>query len=436
MIANAIKDGWVTTSDGSDIPDENIQPASLDLRLGAVAYRLRCSFLPDNESVEEALRRYKMEQIKPRPDGSWTLEQNRPYLIPLVEQLSLPKGVRAKANPKSSTGRLDIFTRVITDNSFMFDEVPTGYRGRLYLEIVSRTFTVRVQRGLALNQLRFMVGRTTLSDDDIQKLHGLSPLLYRGGKPLNSREVAVGNGLFMSLDLGRSSGGDLVGYSAKADCHDIDLGKINHYKVPYFWDEVRSEGSGHGARIILRPEKFYLLLSQEGIKIPPEYAAEMTAYDPTSGELRTHYAGFFDPGFGFDDRDFDHAGSRAALEVRAHDVQFAVEHGQNICKLSFDKMIEPPERLYGNDLRSNYQGQQIALSKHFKRERQGQREEREGRKRFTQSSLFPLEEAADAVLELLFSMPQSMCIRLLGISQPPPSPHRIKHRPRGSMQKA
>jgi dCTP deaminase len=399
MIAGAISDGWVTTFDGSDIPDQNIQPASLDLRLGTVAYRLRCSFLPDNEPVEEALRRYKTEQIKPRPDGSWTLEQNRPYLIPLVERLSLPEGVRAKANPKSSTGRLDIFTRVITDNSYMFDEIPSGYHGRLYLEVVSRTFTVRVRRGLSLNQLRLMYGRTALSDDDIWRLHERFHLLYRNGKPMDPKKVAVNNGLFMSLDLGRSSGGDLVGYSAKADCHDIDLSKINHYKVSSYWDEVRSEGSDHGARIVLRPEKFYLLLSQEGIKIPPEYAAEMTAYDPTSGELRTHYAGFFDPGFGFYKYNSSDAGSRAALEVRAHDVQFAVEHGQNICKLSFDKMIEVPERLYGNDLRSNYQGQQVALGKHFRRGKQEQREDREERKEFAQASLFPLEEAAGLVLE-------------------------------------
>lgn len=389
MIAAAIKDEWVTASDGTSIPDENIQPASLDLRLGTVAYRLRCSFLPDNEPVEEALRRYKIEQIKPRADGKWTLEQNRPYLIPLVEQLALPEGVRAKANPKSSTGRLDVFTRVITDNGYMFDEIAVGYHGPLYLEVVPRTFTIRVQRGLSLNQLRLISGHVALDDRQIRELHRQTPLLYRNGKPLDNDEVAISNGLFMGLDLGRPGGGDLVGYSAKADSRDLDLSMIDHYKARDFWDEVRSEGSGHGARIVLRPEKFYLLLSQDSLKIPPDYAAEMTAYDPTSGELRTHYAGFFDPGFGYDERNPDYAGSRAALEVRAHDVPFAVEHGQKICKLSFDKMIEPPDRLYGNNLNSNYQGQYIALSKHFKKERQWPRDEREEQ----YPGLFPLDEA-------------------------------------------
>ncbi len=392
MIAEAIKDEWIASSDGGDIPDENIQPASLDLRLGTVAYRLRCSFLPDNEPVEEALRRYKRERINLRQTGM-ILEQGRPYLIPLVEQLELPDWVRAKANPKSSTGRLDIFTRIISDNSFMFDEIRPGYHGRLYLEVVSRTFPIRVRPGLSLNQLRLMVGRTTLDDEEIRELHRETPLLFRDGIALGPDEIAIGNGLFMGLNLGRPSGNELVGYSAKEDSAIIDLSKTGSYLVRPFWDEILSEGSEHGARIILSPEKFYLLLSRDGLKVPPEYAAEMTAYDPTSGELRTHYAGFFDPGFGYDPYNPKYPGSRAALEVRAHDVQFAVEHGQNICKLSFDRMIEVPDRLYGAMLDSNYQGQEIALSKHFKyekREHAGQAtEEHSG---FQQDSLFPLSE--------------------------------------------
>jgi dCTP deaminase len=392
MIASAIKEGWIAASDGADIPDENIQPASLDLRLGSVAYRLRCSFLPDNEPVEEALRRYKADRAVSLRQG-YVLEQNRPYLIPLVEQLHLPDVVRAKANPKSSTGRLDIFTRVISDNSFMFDEVSPGYRGSLYLEVVSRTFPIRVWPGLSLNQLRLMVGHTSLSDDEIKELHGKMPLLFRGGRVRRPGEIAVGNGLFMALDLGRPAGDELVGYSAKDDSPVIDLSKVNHYQARRFWEEVLSEPSEHGARIILRPEKFYLLLSLDSLRIPPEYAAEMTAYDPTSGELRTHYAGFFDPGFGYDPGSPERPGSRAALEVRAHDVQFAVEHGQNICKLSFDRMTDRPERLYGETLGSNYQGQDIALSKHFKREKQGQPTQRGGHVESEQPGLFPIEEA-------------------------------------------
>ena len=367
MIADAIKSGWIASCE-TDIPDENIQPASLDLRLGPVAYRLRCSFLPDNERVEEALRRYQMGRLDLQANGGAILEQNRPYLIPLVERLDLPAMVRAKANPKSSTGRLDIFTRVITDNNFMFDEVPAGYRGRLYIEVVPRTFTIRVKPGLTLNQLRLMTGHTGLSDDEIRKLHVAGPLLFRQARALRSDQVAVSNGLFMGLDLGRSAGQELVGYSAKENSNLIDLSKVGHYPVHSFWEEVISEGSKHGARIVLQPERFYLLLSRDGVRIPPGYAAEMTAYDPTSGELRTHYAGFFDPGFGYDSGSVTTSGSRAALEVRAHDVPFAVEHGQNICRLSFDRMIEPPDRLYGHALDSNYQGQMMALGKHFKRE--------------------------------------------------------------------
>lgn len=369
MIAKAIKDGWIT-SFATDIPEENIQPASLDLRLGSTAYRLRCSFLPDNEPVHEALRRYQMGRIDLRAEEGAILEQGRPYLIPLVESLDLPPEVRAKANPKSSTGRLDIFTRVITDNSFMFDEIPTGYSGQLYLEVVPRTFTIRVRPGLALNQLRLMIGHAGLNDEEICKLHSNTPLLFRNGLA-RGPEIAVNNGLFMALDLGREAGNVQVGYSAKENSNLVDLTKNDFYPIASFWEKVISEGSKHGARIILQPEKFYLLLSQDSVRIPGDYAAEMTAYDPTSGELRTHYAGFFDPGFGFDPAVPGYPGSRAALEVRAHDVPFAVEHGQNICKLSFEKMIEAPDKLYGYGLNSNYQGQEVALSKHFKREHHG-----------------------------------------------------------------
>jgi len=367
MIAEAIKQGWILSGEG-ELQAQSIQPASLDLRLGDVAYRLRCSFLPDDEPVESALRRYEMGRIDLAGAGG-ILEQNRPYLVPLVEQLDLPPDVSAKANPKSSTGRLDIFTRVITDNSFMFDEVRRGYRGRLYLEIVPRTFTIRLHPGLSLNQLRLMRGHTGLADDEIGQLHASTPLLCRNGVALTADQIAVSNGLFMGLHLGREAGQEVIGYRAKENSELIDLSKTDHYAVRAFWEEVLSEGSRHGARIVLHPEKFYLLLSQDSVAIPPEYAAEMTAYDPTSGELRTHYAGFFDPGFGYDPEVSAFTGSRAALEVRAHDVPFAVEHGQNICKLSFERMIEPPDRLYGYALDSNYQGQEVALSKHFKRER-------------------------------------------------------------------
>jgi dCTP deaminase len=359
-IQECIKRGWIGAK-LSDVPDSNVQPASLDLRLGDVAYQLRCSFLPDNESVEKKLRRYQLGVVDLTGAGG-VLEQNRPYLVPLQEHLALPSEIRGKTNPKSSTGRLDVFTRVITDKSFMFDAIPPGYHGPLYLEVVPRTFTVRVQAGLTLNQLRLMVGQTNLTDNEIVTLHKNTPLLYRDGSPLNDGNVAVSGGLFLGLHLKGRKSRDVVGFRAKENSRLIDLSRVNAYYSDDFWETVRSEPGGG---IILHPEKFYLLLSQDYVAIPPQYAAEMVAYDPTSGELRTHYAGFFDPGFGYGSQDF--FGSKAALEVRAHDVPFAVDHAQNICKLSFERMSDVPDRLYGAQMQSNYQGQQIALGKHFRR---------------------------------------------------------------------
>src|SRR5262245_43689865 len=252
-IAEAIGDGWIR-SDTGEVPAESIQPASLDLRLGDVAYRLRCSFLPDDEPVESALRRYEMGRIDLAGGAGGILEQNRPYLVPLVEQLDLPPDVGAKATPRSATGRLRRFPRVITDNSFMFDEVRRGYRGRLYLEIVPRTFTIRLHPGLSLNQLRLMRGHTGLGDDEIRQLHAATPLLYRSGVALTGDQIAVSNGLFMGLHLGREAGQEVIGYRAKENSELIDLSKTDHYAVRSFWEEVLSEGSKHGARIVLHPE--------------------------------------------------------------------------------------------------------------------------------------------------------------------------------------
>jgi dCTP deaminase len=261
---------------------------------------------------------------------------------------------------------LDIFTRVITDNGSTFDEIPFGYSGQLYLEIVPRTFTIKAQMGETLNQLRLIAGTALpLGDEHISALHDSDPLLYDSSTRLPIEKVETNRGLFVPLYLGPTRGNVLVGYQAKENSDLVDLSRRNYYRPGPFWEKVMSE---RGARVVLQPEKFYLLLSQDRVAIPPDYASEMTAYDPTSGELRTHYAGFFDPGFGYG-AGGELRGSQAALEVRAHDVPFAVEHGQNICKLSFERMIERPSQLYGADLGSNYQGQVVALGKHFKRDR-------------------------------------------------------------------
>jgi dCTP deaminase len=355
----AIEREWVSSGDYRIRP-EAIQPASIDLRLGDVAWALRCSFLPDvGSTVEEKMEGLAFQRIDLR-DGA-VLERDRPYLVPLIEELALPDDVRAKANPKSSTGRLDVFTRVITDGHHRFDDVRAGYHGRLYLEVVPRSFAIQVKTGLSLNQLRLSRGDVRLGDERIRALQGEgSPLVYMGSEPVPQEELALADGLFLSLDL--SGPADrTVGYRAKKNSLPVDLSRIRAYRWNDYWDPVFPESGG---RIVLEPEIFYLLLSAEGVSIPPQIAAEMMAYDPTAGELRTHYAGFFDPGFGYDPSGQRH-GSRAALEVRARDVSFMVEHRQPVCKLGLEWMEAPAERLYGASLGSNYQGQVTMLSKHF-----------------------------------------------------------------------
>lgn len=363
-LSEAIEREWVSSGDYRIRP-EAIQPASIDLRLGDVAWALRCSFLPDvDSSVEEKMEGLAFQRIDLR-DGA-VLERDRPYLVPLIEELALPDEVRAKANPKSSTGRLDVFTRVITDRHHRFDDIRAGYRGRLYLEIVPRSFAIQVKTGLSLNQLRLARGDVRLGDERIRELQGESPLVYVDGQPVPQADVALADGLFLSLDL--SGPGDrTVGYRAKKNSLPVDLSRIRAYRWSDYWDPVFPEPGG---RIVLEPEIFYLLLSAEGVSIPPQIAAEMMAYDPTAGELRTHYAGFFDPGFGFDPAG-RRPGSRAALEVRARDVSFMVEHRQPVCKLALEWMEAPAERLYGAGLGSNYQGQVTMLSKHFEEQTAG-----------------------------------------------------------------
>jgi dCTP deaminase len=354
----------VIHADRFTIPDENVQPASLDLRLGEVAYRIRCSFLPDKQTVEERVKELIIDELDLRKDGV-VLETKRPYLIPLKERLALPAGVRGKANPKSSTGRIDVFTRVITDQSYRFDEIADGYEGPLYLEVVPLSFPVRVREDLSLNQLRLSVGAAALDDDDVRAFHRGQPLLFDRDRPVPESQLALANGLFLGLDL-RGDARGYVGYRARDNAPLLDVAKSAAAPVDAepFWESVKHED---GDRVVLTPQRFYLLMSNEAVSIPPTLASEMTAYDPTSGELRTHYAGFFDPGFGYDPGGM-FKGSRAALEVRAHDVPFMIEHGQRVCKLTFEHMIEAPTRLYGQGIGSNYQRQDETLSKHFMKE--------------------------------------------------------------------
>ncbi|HXW82425.1 MAG TPA: 2'-deoxycytidine 5'-triphosphate deaminase [Acidimicrobiales bacterium] len=361
LLTDAIAAGWIGSS-GPPVPPGNIQPGSIDLRLGEYAYAVQFSFLPGNQPVAQKLAGFTVERLD-LSEGA-VLDIKRPYLVPLIESLALPPFVHGRANPRSSTGRLDVFTRVITDRSHRFDDIAPGYAGQLWVEIVPLSFAIRVRTGLALNQLRLMIGRSRVPDDELWAVHQGNPLLYVNGRPAARDEFTTSNGLFLSLDLKGAQGG-WVGYRAKKHAPLLDMTRVGEYRSKDYWETIRIE---KGGRVVLDEERFFLLLSEEAVRVPPSLACEMTAYDPTSGELRTHYAGFFDPGFGYDPAGVL-KGSRAALEMRAHDVPFVIEHGQHVCRLTYERMISEPTKLYGQDAGSNYQGQVDTLSKHFRREK-------------------------------------------------------------------
>ncbi|MEO0485044.1 MAG: 2'-deoxycytidine 5'-triphosphate deaminase [Pseudomonadota bacterium] len=326
-----------------------VQPASLDLRLGMRAYRVRASFLAGaGKTVAERLNDFVMHEVD-LTQGA-VLEKGCVYVVPLMETLALPADVQAVANAKSSTGRLDLLTRTITDGGVEFDRIAPGYHGPLYAEICPRSFSVLVRPGMRLNQIRFRAGQAELSDADLRALHAQSPLV--DGTPI------VADGLGFSVDI-KPAEGDLVGYRAKPHTGVIDLDKIGHYAPGEFWEDIRTTDG----RIILDPGAFYILVSREAVTIPPDYAAEMAPYLAMVGEFRVHYAGFFDPGFGH--ADAGGAGSRGVLEVRCHEAPFVLEHGQVVGRLVYERMAERPATLYGADLSSNYQGQGLKLAKHF-----------------------------------------------------------------------
>ncbi|MGV6838843.1 MAG: 2'-deoxycytidine 5'-triphosphate deaminase [Planktomarina sp.] len=332
------------------ITDGQIQPASIDLRLGDVAYRVRASFLAGKtHTVGERLQDFEMHQIS-LADGA-VLEKGCVYVVPLQESLDLPRDISGAANAKSSTGRLDLLTRTITDQGVEFDRIPAGYKGPLYAEICPRSFSVLVRPGMTLNQLRLRRGNAMVSDCDLQALHDAEGLV--NGTPI------IQDGLGFSVDLTPQPGG-VVGYRAKPHTGVIDLANIGHYDPTDFWDPIYP----CDGRIILDPGAFYILVSQEAVTIPPTHAAEMAPYLAMVGEFRVHYAGFFDPGFGY--KAANGVGSRGVLEVRCHEAPFALEHGQIVGRLVYEHMTEIPNTLYGQEIASNYQGQGLKLSKHFK----------------------------------------------------------------------
>jgi dCTP deaminase len=340
--------GWITAAT-SPVAGQ-IQPASLDLRLGAQAFRVRASFLPGRgATISDRLPDFAMHDIDLSPGA--VLEKGCVYLVPLMEGLALPETLRAVANAKSSTGRLDLFTRLITDNGTEFDRIDPGYTGPLYAEISPRSFSVLVRPGMRLNQIRFRQGSAVLDDAALATLDAAQSLV--------DGEAHIDGGLGFSVDL-TPRGTGIVGYRAKPHTGLIDLDRIGHYDPAEFWEEV----TARDGRIILDPGAFYILVSREAVHVPPDYAAEMAPYLAMVGEFRVHYAGFFDPGFG-------HAaaggtGARGVLEVRCHEAPFALDDGQTVGRLVYEKMAERPDVIYGQDLGSNYQGQGLKLSKHFR----------------------------------------------------------------------
>lgn len=341
------------------IAADQIQPASLDLRLGNVAHRVRCSFLPGPDcTVAEKLTAMSLHTLDLSKGA--VLEKDCVYIVPLLEHLALRYRTSGSANPKSSTGRLNVFARVITDYGTEFDSVKSNYSGPLYAELSPRSFSILVRTGSRLVQLRVRRGRPTSSNAALRRLHeevGFD--VVSAGSPI-SRELIEG-GLAVTVDVSGTLQNGFVGYKAKKHTPVIDVDVTDHYDVRDFWDPVfKANKEG----IILGPEDFYILASREAVAIPTDQAAEMLAYDTLVGEFRVHYAGFFDPGFGM--AETGGKGSRAVLEVRAHEVPFLIEHGQIIGRLVYERLITRPDKLYGSAIGSSYQRQGLALSRHFK----------------------------------------------------------------------
>jgi dCTP deaminase len=360
MIAELARNGAIVVD--RELQGDQIQPASLDLRLGEVAYRVRASFLPGPQTtVVERIDELQLHEIA-LGNGA-VLETSCVYIVPLIESLALPDDIAGAANPKSSTGRLDVFTRVIADKTRGFDRVKPGYHGPLYVEVSPRTFPVLVRTGSRLSQLRLRHGNALLDGNALRALHARERLV-------DDAAAEITEGIAVSVDLsaalgssvmGTGAGKPVVGFRAKHHTGLIDVERRAGYEVADFWEPIHAR---EDQSLILDPDEFYILASKEAVQVPPDYAAEMVPFDPLVGEFRVHYAGFFDPGFGHVSA--AGSGARAVLEVRSREVPFILEHGQIVGRLIYEKMLQRPSSLYGEGLGSNYQAQGLKLSKHFR----------------------------------------------------------------------
>jgi len=344
------------------ISEKQIQPASLDLTLSDRVYRTSSSFLPKpDERISDILVGRTLYDFELKPGT--ILEPNSSYIIPLAEYLDLAPGIHGYVNPKSSIGRVGLFVRLLCDYTPRFDYIPPGYKGQLYLEVIPLDFVVKIQPGLACNQVRFRAeGQFRAGESDLRLAHAKHGILFdQDGTPVTQQMITASEGgLMLTIDL---ESRDIIGYRAKHDTiHAIDLSKIGEHEPADFWEPISRPASGE---LILVPNNFYLLASRERVSFPPEFAGEMASYDPSSGEMRSHYAGFFDPGFGFGEAGIG-AGTTAVLEVRAHNVPFRLTRGQAICKMMYERMLEEPEVLYSSGIGSSYTGSGPKLSKHFR----------------------------------------------------------------------
>ena len=366
-ILELIHKNVITSENG--IEKDLIQPASIDLRLGIKAWRVPASFLPGKgNKVSTRLKDLAMHEFS-LLDGA-VLECGCVYIVKLLENVSLTDNLTGIANPKSSTGRLDVFTRLIVDGAMEFEEVPAGYQGPLYAEISPRTFSVLVRTGSRLNQLRLRRGQSFTSDKEMEILQEHVGLV-RNQDNINLPDK-IKNGVPLSVDLIGENG--LIGYKARKHSMLIDIDKPNHYKRELFWEKITVEdllyqsddyhNEKNQGSLILSPDAFYILASKEFVSVPSKYAAEMRAYDTKVGEFRAHYAGFFDPGFGL--TELGASKTKAVLEVRSHDVPFLIEQDQTVCRLVYEPMANVPSILYGEvGSSNNYQAQGLKLAKHF-----------------------------------------------------------------------
>ena len=360
VIREFIRTGKIRSD--AEVSDTQVQPSSIDLRLSQEAYRVRASFLPGKSStlLESAKANGMLTEIIDISNPT-LLEPGVVYVIPLMESLALPPDVYGTANPKSTTGRLDIFTRLITEPGDEFERVRRGYNGRLYIEVVSQTFPILVRAGMKLNQLRFGRGRFVAAGDArLKQLDQDNPLVDAGEV---SGQANIDRGLRLTVDLEGNARG-VVAYRANKFTAPIDLSKIDYYDIAGFWSPIFNDGK---RQCILEPGEFYILASKQRVRVPPDLAAELLPYDLASQEFRVHYAGFFDPGFGYG-RQGEIPGTRAVLEVRASQMPILLEDDQFVGRLNYYNMAATPDKVYGGPIGSSYQQQGLALSKQFKRE--------------------------------------------------------------------